>query len=661
MKWHKEELKKFREKVKDNYPEFTTANGTVVISQIFRMVISGEWTYEKALKGLGRKITPDAYSFDRKIAIESGDYSQDKCLQDLINRELPKYCNHAIQGEVLICSMWGPNGGIAIYQDFAGKDPKEILPVLELNADDYYKFMLEILEGHKDNQLTKVLKDVTYHDTLRMLKNKAFELASKLEGYEENIKRIFELIQVAYRYGQGWSGYMENVQYTENLFGCAVVKCKENFVPQHEFTKDLIMYLKDHKKRYKLGQFFTVNEHARKIAEKVWEVHLRTGLKMKESTVGTGAITIELIRIIKQAKGSEWRDYCKRFLLPPSDIDPVFANVAEQLINAEGLDYKVEVKDVFDIKKFDWIEYGNPPYNAGSDYLYLARMVAHMIDNGLKHFVFMTNATLVDENTAQRKRILGEEFYERVTEFLEKDIKNYGCSVAFVEYNVNIVNAKKEVFDSGKFTKLKAVVESIKTLSSVFTTRGNKFEDKTPLYSTDYNIEYSIPFLRQTDVSTRTIKYRVPSPTAPVGTKEKEMYEKYVKEKEPYKSEVLTGLVVSVVTTSKKEISLKYVENFECISNNLRFILGDKSTTGVLGLILTSGVFSSKLYKHFTEWQKSQRQITKTQLEQFPIPKQIPQRLYDIGQQLIIEGKEDEELRKEADKIIEELYKELEV
>ena len=45
-----------------------------------------------------------------------------------------------------------------------------------------------------------------------------------------------------------------------------------------------------------------------------------------------------------------------------------------------------------------------------------------------------------------------------------------------------------------------------------------------------------------------------------------------------------------------------------------------------------------------------------SKLKTLPIPKQIPNRLYEIGKILIIEGKEDKELRKEADKIIEKLY-----
>lgn len=43
------------------------------------------------------------------------------------------------------------------------------------------------------------------------------------------------------------------------------------------------------------------------------------------------------------------------------------------------------------------------------------------------------------------------------------------------------------------------------------------------------------------------------------------------------------------------------------------------------------------------------------------MPKNIPQRLYDIGLEVIIKGNENKELREEADKILEKLYKDLKI
>lgn len=667
MQWHKEGLKKFHEKTKSNHSDFTTVNGTEIISQIFRMIISGEWSYEKTKKDLKRVVRPDAWNTDYNLFIESGDYSQDKCLQDLIDRELPKYCAYTLGEGTLICSLWGLQGGIAIYQNFEGKDSKDVLPILELNADDYYKYMLDILEGHKDNQLIKTLKAIISHDTLKILKNRVLTLGAKLPTYQiisgqyvETPARVFTLLEAAYNHSYFWRrlGKKETDTDTEASFLRAVLKCKEAHVPFHELAKEIIEHIKDHKNRHKLGQFFTKSPHARKVAEKVWEVHQRTGLKMKESTVGVGAITIELIKIIKQKHEGVWREYCQRFLLPPSDISDIFAPVAEALIKEEGLDYKVEVKDVFNIKKFDWIEYGNPPYNAGSDYNYLARMVKHMLDCGLKHFVFMTNTTLVDNRMLQQKKILekdGKEFYTHIQHFLEDDIENYGCRVAFVEYDINKIT--NNVSHNENFNELQNLVN----ITQKAYTESIKFKNGAKLYSDDFNPQESYPFLRQSDITTGCVKYRIPKPDASIGSKEREIYTKWAVERKTYpKITTQTFLALHPFTTSTMSVAVKYFENYQYASyGNVKAILGEPKILGCLGLILQSSIFKKVLNSHFPKWQKNQVALYTNKLKTMPIPKNIPQRLYDIGLEVIIKGNENKELRLEADKIIEELYKDL--
>ncbi|KKM78930.1 hypothetical protein LCGC14_1354990 [marine sediment metagenome] len=125
------------------------------------------------------------------------------------------------------------------------------------------------------------------------------------------------------------------------------------------------------------------------------------------------------------------------------------------------------------------------------------------------------------------------------------------------------------------------------------------------------------------------------------------------------KKEKFTGLVIHQFPTIDKPAIIYYlVEASPTIFNNTSLVASPKILS-YIGLIFTSTYFNVNLIENFSYAFRASRYIGLQRLKAIPIPKNIPDRLYEIGDILIIQGKEDVELRKEADDIIEKLYENL--
>lgn len=425
--------------------------------------------------------------------------------------------------------------------------------------------------------------------------------------------------------------------------------------------------------RYKLGQFITEYPHSLHIAEEVIKIFDKhQGLVIYESCVGTGAIAEQLLILLYRKYGKRKALKIIKEQLRFADIDSKMRKYARTVLYlrtkelfGQGIHFKIEKNDLetdsFDLSKM--IVYGNYPFNKGSDRNYLARLFKQQIKCGLSLGVFMGNIGTFDPRKVQPHKILGDEFYNYIEEkYTTNDFKKVACSICIVVFDKDR-KTNKSMIDMERFTTLENFeVDSINYLPNFMPAKGAKFQDKSTLYSEHYNPTNSIPYIRQTDLVVHQVKFYIPSPNAPEGSKEKEVYDCWMEEWKYYpKIEKHTCLAVGSFTTASKLVRLEYFNEYCCVSSGVYEMKGNKQALGIIGLILQSSTFVNKLYMHFPPWQKTQYAVYANKLKTLPIPKNIPERLYEIGQKLIIEGKEDKKLRQEADEIIEQLYKDLEV
>jgi len=425
-------------------------------------------------------------------------------------------------------------------------------------------------------------------------------------------------------------------------------------------------------KRHKLGQYITEYPHTIEVAKKVVEIFSRDeNLIIDERCVGTAAIAVEVVKML-YAKYNKTKAYkIMKYQLKFADIDASMRSIArvalflqtEKLFGkGKGILFDIEKSDL-EHDKIDLsnrIVYGNLPFNKGKAHLYLPRILNQLENCEMRYGVFIVSSQSINPTKGPAKKILGNAFYEKIEDFREKDFKTYNIATRFIEYDKSKKSSPTRILSSN-FVLLKNLA-NIELLASFMSKGGNRFKDKTLLYSKEYDHKYSIPLLRQTDLHTNEIVCRVPSPNAPMGTKERELYERYAVEKGKYVIPTSSTFLAVGYTTPRGTPPVKFYTNLSCFGTYLFQIFGNEKLLGVVGVILQSLVFKTKLSKGWIVMKDTPNvQLSKSRLKELPIPKNIPQRLYDIGQQLIIEGKEDEELRKEADKIIEELYKDLEI
>lgn len=435
---------------------------------------------------------------------------------------------------------------------------------------------------------------------------------------------------------------------------------------------DVVFAPDTHKERHKLGQFITEYPHSLHIAEKVIEIfNDHQDLMIYEPCVGTGAIACELLTLLFRKYGKRKSRKIMKEQLKFADIGPrmrVYATVVLKLHTEKlfgegnGIHFKIEKNDLetdsFDLSKM--IVYGNYPFNKGTDYNYLAKIFRQQMKCGLSLGVFMGDSATFDPRKAQSKKVLGEDFYTWIKEeYSTTDFKEVAVKISVISFDRGRKSVQSVM--NAKFVSLGSKL----SISRPFNFIGCdyiRFKDKTPIYSTAYNPANSIPYLHQKELELDIDVYekRVPDPEAPAGSKEREIYERWMKERGKYPPiKVRSFLGIGVYTKSNK-IPVRYFKNLAAILTSINVVEGNEKLLGVVGLIFTSIKFTTALYKYFPLWHSANALYT-TNMKKFPIPKNIPDRLYEIGEELIIKGKEDQALRDEADGIVEELYKGLEI
>ena len=417
--------------------------------------------------------------------------------------------------------------------------------------------------------------------------------------------------------------------------------------------------------RYKLGQFITEGRWPYEIAKLVVELFDKNQDKtIYEPCVGSGKIAEELIDLLFRKYGKR---RCKEILenqFKVADIDSamraftkvVLWNKTHDLFG-KGIDIKVESsdleKDDFDLSGM--IVYGNYPFNKGTDYNYLSRILRKQYDSGLSLGIFMGNTTTFDDRKVQSKRILGNFLDHIETKHTIKDFKDVAVDISIIEFDKSRV---KEVKVDSNFTTLGDNIKGYEFKP----VRPRKLAIGESIIRTDYNIQYSLQYTSQTDVDQKQFNNRIPSPDAPSGTRERETYEQWRKDNPEgiYAAvrKLQNVLLLGICTTSTNGVRLHYTIETNCIGNKVVYAITGEIL--ILGLILQSTTFQTKLYKYFPLFQKDQRMLCIDRLKSMPFPKNISERdkhqLEIIGKHLIIEGKEHKKLRDRADTIIERLY-----
>ena len=433
---------------------------------------------------------------------------------------------------------------------------------------------------------------------------------------------------------------------------------------------DSVFTKETRKERYALGQFCTEAAHVSKFIALVLDMFDKNKkLTLYDPCVGTGILEVELLSQLTSKYGVGIARKIATRRLKLADIDPKMIDVCKRVLFlhteelfGEGINFDISVNDLmtdsFDLSKM--IVYGNLPFNRGTDFNYLAKIFKQQMNCGLSSGIFMCDSATFDSRKAQSKNILGEDFYTWIKEeYSTNDFEKVAVKISVISFDKS--RKFTETIKDPRFTSLGNLLK-VKSLTSKQVVGHIKFEDETSLVNVAYLPEHSVPYLQQRNFKSKRIDRRMPSPTAPQGSKEKEIYDKWMKERKIYPViSTQTGLCVARYSTVAQHVHLYYVQNLTAGFDNFCILTGDTKYIGAIGLIIQSIIFKIKLHLHFPKWQRNQHNISAICLRTLPIPKDIPDRLYEIGQTLIIENKEDKELRKEADEIIEELYTGLDV
>lgn len=447
-----------------------------------------------------------------------------------------------------------------------------------------------------------------------------------------------------------------------------------NSADELEVLHNIVFRPQTRDKRYELGQFITEYPWTLKIAELVVEeFDKHKDFTLYEPCVGTGAITCEVITLLFRKYGKQKTEKIIREQLIVADIDPkmrAFAKIVlwnhTQSLFGQGILVKINesdlTKDSFDLSKM--VVFGNYPFNAGSDYNYLAKILRKQLDSGLSHMVLMGNSATFDSNKVQSRKILGDDFYNWIEEkYCTTDFKDVAVKISVIVLDRDRESAIKEIkFDLKKFTTMESLGVKISMIPKF--SKGVKYNGKRKTIVADsYITTHSVPFITQRTLTTDK-NLRVPVPTAPTGSVEHEIYTTYLNEKHSYpKINNATFLAVGSFTTPDNLVVQKYFCDTAAVSSGAGVFTLESSpeVLSIIGLIYTSQHFRKELFQHFPKCFQG-RALYLNKQKSFPIPIETDknkvqfERLRKIGQTLIIEGKKDNELRKEADKIIEKLY-----
>lgn len=421
--------------------------------------------------------------------------------------------------------------------------------------------------------------------------------------------------------------------------------------------------------RYQLGQFITEWPYTLHIAEKVVELFDKNTIKtIYEPCIGTGAITKELLTLLNKKYGSRKAKKIMLTQMKFADIDPSMRAFAEVVLYVhteelfgEGIYFNIESSnlktDDFDLSNM--IVYGNYPFNKGKDYNYLAKILRQQYNSGLVCGCFIINTLTIDPRKIQSKKILGD-FLNHVKVLKKLKFDGVAVDISLIEYNENIKKEKENVVMLGNFVPLKSLVIIHNTAGFI---GGTKFKDGSFIYR--QKLDYGTPLIQQKDLwDSNPTESKIPLPNSPVDSEAQELYTRFIKEGKSFPKipEAKDQLLVGRYTTTAKHVLLRYFKNFKAVDSGgtMRSLTGTSNVLGAVGLILQSLTFKTKLHKYLPKFMKTQKKLA-GDFQILPIPKNIPQRLCDIGLEVIIKGNENKELRAEADKIIEELYKDLEI
>jgi len=467
----------------------------------------------------------------------------------------------------------------------------------------------------------------------------------------------------------------ENLPYSLGQLWDMCSQVSGNSSDEIEVLHNIIFREQTRSKRYELGQFITEYPWTLKIAELVVEeFDKRKDFTLYEPCVGTGAITCEVITLLYRKYGKMKAKKIVENQLIVADIDPkmrAFAHVVlwnhTESLFGSGIDVKIQTSDLttddFDLSKM--IVFGNYPFNAGNDYNYLAKILRKQLDCGLSHMVLMGNTTTFDKNRVQSRKILGDDFYnwieekEVITDFQEVAVK---ISIVVLDKTRSVV---QHVQTATKFTTLRALGCEFKRLEDVIPI---KFNDGTSFLKA-YTVKHSVPYFRGKDLKPDAVPLRIPTSGSPGNSIEAESLNRWHAEnptkkiREPYDIPGAGAILVNKLS-STTTFTYRYITigAFPQVAGNhmvLKITAPEKGLLSILGLILShpGKLLQQIAVPHYTGWGLRSRM-----LENLPFPKETEEnkasfdRLREIGQTLIIEGKEDEVLRKEADEIIEKLY-----
>lgn len=413
--------------------------------------------------------------------------------------------------------------------------------------------------------------------------------------------------------------------------------------------------------RYKLGQFITEYPHSLHIAEEVIKIFDKHQDRMiYELCVGTGAIAEQLLILLYRKYGKRKALKIIKEQLRFADIDSKMRKYARTVLYlrtkelfGQGIYFKIEENDLltddFDLSKM--IVYGNYPFNKGNDYNYLAKIFRQQMKCGLALGVFIVDSPTIDPRKVQSKKILGD-FLNHIEVVLKIDFNEVACDISMIKYDKN----KEEV---NKFLQQNLDFILLGDISTSF--YPSPILPYKEILSDAYSLQDSIPFLKATNINTDFVIKRVPSPLAAKESYEWELFEKHKTKYTnivPCKDTCL--LLKRLISKNNKIYSMLYTgEPFF----GLRDIIVLKASIKILSIVklIFDAPFSQTWAKNSLPKEYTGKGLRFQILRKFPIPKQIPERLYEIGKVLIIEGLEDKKLREEADQIIERLYKDLEI
>jgi len=457
-------------------------------------------------------------------------------------------------------------------------------------------------------------------------------------------------------------------------------KCEQvtgNSSDEREVLDNIVFRPQTRDARYELGQFITEYPWTLKLAELiVEEFDKHQDFTLYEPCVGTGAIASEVITLLFRKYGKRKAEKIIKEQMILGDIDPkmrAFAHVVlwnhTEVLFGKGINIKIQKSDLmtdsFDLSKM--IVFGNYPFNAGNDYNYLAKIIRQQMKCGLTHMVLMGDSATFDPLKIQSSKIIGDEFLSKIeTKYTTDDFQKVAVRISVVVFDKDkTVEDIVGEYPSDKFTTLEELGVKVSYIHDMAgKIRATRFKDKTPLRLDSYNPLYSMCFIQPRDLTTKNFPFRIPAPGAPVGSYEREVYDKWMKERGAYpvKRSYDNLLIIAVKSTTTNFVPLYYFDKFEGVIDDATVLQAPVGKLSISGLILQSDRFKTTLHKHFPKFQRVQRVLRVSALKTMPIPIETAtnktqfDRLCEIGQTLIIENKTDEALRKEADDIIEKLY-----